>query len=174
MNAPNIQTHIPVVAELPTESQEHLVGREDLPVPSLWQVAVKVKHKVTSQEAVVCRMDHAMNMFRAFYPNEGDIDDDGKPKGRFAPRTEWQHCRDWQVDVTFSPKELERQAAASEFRRQTEAMDPNELAAVMVLVDADDPAKALAKLEALRRLGVVKAAPSVVQAAVTEAKKGGK
>ncbi len=159
---PNIQTHIPVVSELPEEEAELAVGRPDLPVPSLWQQAVKVKHKVTGQEAVVARMDHNMNMFRAFYPAEN----------RFAPRTEWQHCRDWQVDVTFSPKELERQAAAAEFRRQTEAMDPTELAAVMVLVDADDPAKALAKLEALRRLGVVKAAPAVVQAAVSEAKKG--
>lgn len=163
-NVPNIDTHIPITSTLPDESQESLVGRPDLPVPSLWQVAVQVKHKVTGQEAVVARMDHNMNMFRAYYPAEQ----------RFAPRTEWQHCRDWQVSVTLSPKELERQAASAEFRRQTEAMDPSELAAVMVLVDADDPAKALAKLEALRKMGVVKSSPAVVAAAVTESKKGGK
>ncbi len=38
--APNINTHIPVTTELPTEANDLASGRPDEPVPSLWQQAV--------------------------------------------------------------------------------------------------------------------------------------
>ncbi len=111
---------------------------------------------------MVARIDHATNLFRAYYPDED----------RFDSRTEWRQCKDWQVDVTFSPAELQRQAAKTKLDQEVSRLDAAELAAVMVLVDDPDPAKALGKLEALRRMGVIKASPAAAHAAAIEAKKG--
>ncbi len=108
-----------------------------------------------------------MNMFRAYYPNE--LGKNGEP-GRFAERTEWEHCHDWDVDVTFSPKELERQAAATRLAEEIALLDGPSMAAVAVLCDDPNPSKALAKLEALRRLGVVKVSAEAAEAIVEEAK----
>lgn len=167
--APTVETHVPITAEMPDESTELAVGRPDLRTPSLWQHSVKVTHKVTGREAVVARVDYGTNMFRAFYPNEGPVID-GKPSGRFAERTEWENCRDWRVDVTFSPRELERQQARVQLEQEIAKLDANSLAAVTVLCDDPDPAKALAKLEALRRMGIIKTSSDVAQAAVAEVK----
>lgn len=170
---PTIETHVPITTQLPTEGTDLAVGRPDIPPPSLWQQSVKVVHKLTGRSAVVARVDWSMNMFRAYYPDQGDLDPITKmPKGRFAERTEWEHCRDWDVAVTFSPKELERQAARQRLDEEISQLDATSMAAVMVLCDDPDPAKALGKLEALRRLGVVKASPEAAKTVMTEAKKG--
>lgn len=167
--APSIETHIPVTVEMPDEQTE-LGTRPDLPTPSLWQRSVQVEHKVTSKKAVVQKVDYATNMFRAYYPEEGELDETGKPIGRFAERTEWEHCRDWNVAVTFSPKELERQQARAILDAKVAKLDAKSLAAVSVLCDDADAAKALAKLNALIELGVIKAAPEVAQVALEEMK----
>jgi len=159
---PTIETHIPLTEEIPPEPTELAVGRPDIPPPSLWQHSVKVVHKVTGKTAIVQRVDWAMNMFRAYYPDEG----------RFAERTEWEHCRNWDVAVTFSPKELERQRARAQLDEEIAKLDPKGFAAVTVLCDDPDPARALAKLEALRQLGVVKASPEAAAHVVAEVKKG--
>jgi hypothetical protein len=159
--APTIDTHVPIkVTDLPNEPAELAVGRPDLPTPSLWQNSVQVTHKATGRKAIVVRVDWGTNMFRAFYPEQQ----------RFSERTEWEHCRDWDVDVTYSPRELERQAARNKLEAEIAKLDPSSFAAVQVLCDDDDPAKALAKLEALRQLGVVKASPEAAQAVITEGK----
>ncbi len=170
--APSIETHVPKTAEIPEEENELAVGRPDIPVPSLWQQSVRVVHKVTKQPAIVARVDWSMNMFRAYYPDE--IDPKTGDKGRFATRTEWQHCRDWDVEVTFSPRELERQAARQLLEDEISRLDAKSLAAVTVLCDDTDPEKALAKLTALKELGVVKVSVAAAKVAVDEVKKGGK
>ncbi len=170
---PTIATHVPITAELPKESNELAVGRPDLPTPSLWQLSVQASHKVTKRVAVVARVDWGTNMFRAFYPDEGEVIN-GKPVGRFSERTEWEHCKDWDVSVTFSPKELERQKALVMLEDEMMKLDPSESAAVMVLVDGDDPVRGLAKLEALRRLGVIKMSTAAAQAVISETKKASK
>lgn len=171
---PSIETHVPVTTTLPEESNDLAVGRPDLPTPSLWQHSVQVSHKVTKKLAVVARVDWATNMFRAFYPDEGERGPDGIPVGRFSERTEWEHCHNWDVSVTFSPRELERQKARTMLEDEMAKLDVGEAAAVMVLVDGDDPVKGLAKLEALRRLGVIKGSVEAVQAVIAETKKAGK
>lgn len=175
--APSIATHIPVTVDMPDEDATLAVGRPDLPTPSLWQRSVQVAHKITGKSAIVQRVDYATNMFRAFYPDEGELDPEtGAPKGRFAERTEWEHCRDWNVAVTFSPKELERQAAFKKLRDEMDRLDKTTLALMSVLCEDADPVRALAKLEALRHIGAVKVAPEVAAAAIdemkTEPKKG--
>ncbi len=172
--APSIETHIPVKVEIPAEGDDLAVGRPDLPPPSLWQQSVQVTHKKTGRPAVVARVDWATNMFRAYYPDEGPKGVDGKPSGRYSQRTEWEHCRDWEPTVTFSPRELERQAARELLEEEIGKLDAKSLAAVSVLCDDPDPAKALAKLEALRQMGVIRATSEVAQVAVAEVTKGRK
>lgn len=164
-HAPTIETHVPVVAELPDETNDLMMDmRQDIPPPNLWQKSVKAKHKLSGRSVVVARVDWATMMFRAYYPDED----------RFATRTEWEHCRDWDVEVTFSPKELERQAAKVKLDAEIAQLDAKSLAHVMILCEDPDPAKALAKLEALRAMGVIKASAPAVEAVVAETKKGGK
>jgi len=164
---PTLDTHEPVKVHIPPENNELISGRPDLPTPSLWQKSVKVVHKLSGIEAVVVTVDYATMMFRAYYPDQGDIDEEtGKPKGRFADRTEWEHCREWNVAVTYTPRELERQKARAALDAEIARLDPRELAAVAVLCDDPDPAKALGKLEALRALGVVRVSSAAAQEAV--------
>ncbi len=164
--APTVDTHIPLRGDLPEENTNSMSDRADIPPPSLWQSSVRATHKVTKKPAVVVRVDWATNMFRAYYPSEGPLDEAGTPTGRFSERTEWEHCRDWDVDVTFSPKELERQAARKQLADAIAELDPAALAWVKILCDDEDPSKALGKLEALRAAGIIKAPTAVVQAAV--------
>lgn len=171
---PSIDTHIPKTASLPAEPAHLSDGRPDLPTPSLWQNSVRCTHKVTGKPAIVVRVDYGTNMFRAFFPEEGDIDPDTQErKGRFAERTEWEHCANWDVEVTYSPKELERQAARAQLEMEISKLDATGLAAVTVLCDDPDPTKALAKLEALRALGVVKVSSEAAKVAVDAVKKAG-
>ena len=164
---PTISTHVPLTMDIPNEEQNVLTGRPDIPPPSLWQRSVRVTHKVTKKPAVVVRVDWATNMFRAFYPDEMNASGE---LGRFAERTEWQHCRDWDVDVTFSPQELERQAARKLLEEEIAKLNREDLAAFSVFCDDPDPAKNLGKLHALRKMGVIKGEPEVVAVAMTEAK----
>jgi hypothetical protein len=170
---PTIETHVPVTVDIPEEATDLLVGRPDIPPPSLWQHAVEVTHRTSGKRAVVARMDWSTNMFRAYYPDEGERDATGRPAGRFAERSEWEHCREWKPSVTLSPKELARQAAREQLEKEIAKLDARGLAAVSVLCDDPEPAKALAKLEALRHLGVVQVSSEAAQMAVAEVKKGG-
>lgn len=176
VRTPTVETHVPVVAFIPDESNDPVGdSRKPIDPPSLWKRSVRCTHRETGRVAVVQRVDHHTNMFRAFYPDEGDLDPETrKPVGRMSTRLEWEHCRNWIVDVTFSPKELARQAAARELEIEVSKLDAAGLAAVSVLCDDPDPRKSLAKLEALRAMGVLKASTAAAQAAVGEMKKGGK
>lgn len=151
--APSISTHVPLTHELPQEDLGALVGRKDIPPPSLWQNSVKIRHKVTGKSAVVVRVDWGMNMFRAFYPDEANAEGG---MGRFSERTEWEHCRDWDVEVTFSPAEIERQAARKLLEDKIASLDAKQLAMARVLCDDEDPAKGLGKLELLIQSGLIK------------------
>ena len=153
---PSIATHIPVTMELPDEPDRGDVDRPVMPTPSLWQVGVKVKHRETGREAVVRRIEYATNQFRAWFPNEGESGEDGKPRGRWSERTQWERCDDWKPEVTLSPAELERQKIRAEFEGELAKVDPAMFEDIKVLCDDADPAKALAKLKAYRRMGAMK------------------
>lgn len=152
---PTLETHIPIKVEVPADGDYTGVGRPPLPTPSLWQPGVKVVHKLSGREAVVRLIDYYTEQFRAYYPDTGENDD----------RTTWQVCRDWNVAVQLAPKELERQKAREALEAEIAKLDEHDLAAVSVLVDDPDPKKALAKLEAMRKLGVIKST-AVAQAAI--------
>lgn len=161
---PSLATHIPLTGELPDENLGALTGRADLPTPNLWQGKVKVRHKVTGKPAIVVRVDYAMMMFRAYFPDE--VGANGE-MGRFSERTEWYQCRDWDVEVTFSPAELERQTAKKLLDDQIAMLDATQIALARVLCDDPDPNKALAKLRMLIQAGLVKI-PEEVAALVAE------
>ena len=153
VDAPTPETHVAIKVEIPNESNDVAVGRPDQPPPSLWQRSVKVVRKLDGKEAVVHRVDWSTMMFRAFYPDE--VNRETGEKGRHADRTEWEHCRDWNVAVTFSPAEIERQAARKMLDDELAKMDARNLALAKVLCDDDDPNKALAKLTLLIESGLI-------------------
>jgi len=159
-NAPTLATHEPVTAYVPPEPTDAAVGRADIPPPSLWKSSVKVVRKLDGKEAIVHRVDHTTVMFRPYYPDEQ----------RFAERTEWENCQEWNVSVTFTAAELERQAARTRLAEEIAKLDEREMGLVTILCDDADPAKALGKLMALRAAGMIKAAPEVAAAAVAETK----
>lgn len=159
---PSLDTHVAELGELPGEDHGQLVGRADLPVPSLWQERVKLRHKRDGRTATVFRVDHATCMFRAYYPDED----------RLSHRTEWEHFKDWDVLVTFSKAELERQAAQRLLEEEIAKMDGRSIGLARVLCDDPDPNKALAKLHLLVQSGML--TPMSVEAAdaiVSEPKK---
>lgn len=177
--APNTSTHVAVKVAMPIEPPTLAVGRPDLPTPSLWQHAVGVTRKADGKRAVIARVDHSMMMFRAYYPDEQGVDENGQPtEGRFAPRTEWESFKDWTPDVQYSPEELERRAALAAYETELKKLDAQQLALASVLCEDADPAKSLAKLKVMVNAGLIKiddAAPGTVERAVTEMKpKGGK
>lgn len=168
---PSIETHIPKTEAVPDEPAELAVGRPDAPTPSLWQRSVKVRHKATGRPALVHKVDWGMNMFRAFFPEEGDVDpESGKPAGRFSERTEWEHCANWDVEVTFSPAEIERQAAKTRLSEAISKLEGRSLALATVLCDDPDPGKALGKLELLISTGVIQGPVDALAAAAAEAR----
>lgn len=160
---PSIATHIAQTADIPAEDQGQITGRPDLPTPSLWQAKVKIRHKITGEPAIIARVDHGTMMFRAFYTHrenrEGQM-------GRWSERTEWEHCRDWDVEVTFSPAELERQAAKKLLEERILQLDPQQIAMARLLCDDPDPNKALAKLTLMIQGGLVKIPESDAAAAL--------
>lgn len=170
--APSIETHIAVTAELPEENRDLAVGRPDLPTPSLWQSRTTVTHKLTKRRAVVVRVDYGTNMFRAFYPDEGATGEDGKPAGRFSERTEWEHCHEWNVEVTFSPREIARQEAMRRLEEELKRVDPEDRDDAMLMLDDVDPVKALAKLTMMCRRGMFRMSAVAAQAVAAEKKAG--
>jgi hypothetical protein len=168
VDSPSPDTHIPIKVEIPNESNDVAVGRPDMPPPSLWQRSVKVVRKLDGKEAVVHRIDWSTMMFRAYYPDE--INRETGEKGRHADRTEWEHCRDWNVSVTFSPAELERQAARKMLDDEIAKMDARNLALAKVLCDDDDPNKALAKLKLLVESGLIKQMSDDAAKAIVDSK----
>lgn len=143
---PNIDTHVAETVDIDDVSDHgQLVGRDDLPTPSLWQDRVKVKHKSTGREAVIFRVDHSTCMFRAYYPEEK----------RLSNRTEWEHFHNWELQLTFSPAELARQAAAALLEEEIAKMDARSIGLARVLCDDEDPNKALAKLQLLVQSGML-------------------
>lgn len=152
-DAPTPETHVPITVVIPDEKNDVAVGRPDQPPPSLWQRSVKVVRKLDGKEAVVHRVDWSTMMFRAYYPDE--INRETGEKGRHSDRTEWEHCRDWNVSVTFSPKEIERQAARKLIDEELAKMDAKNLARAQMLCDDEDPNKAFAKLQMLIEAGFV-------------------
>jgi hypothetical protein len=129
---PNAQTHVPVRVEIPIDDVA-TTERAVIPPPSLWQEGVKVRHKTSGRENIVRAVDHMTCMFRPVY------DEQGSP----APRTHHEQMSQWDVVVELSPLEKERDLA----RQKLESFQ--------VLVDDPDPAKAMAKLEAMRRMGIL-------------------
>lgn len=152
---PNAQTHIAEVTTIPLGDGEWTEGRAPLEAPTLWKSGVKVIHKLTGREAVIFRMDLGTMQFRAYYPDENRLD----------ARTEWQHAINWNVKVTLHPDELARRKAREELDQAIASLDADELAAVEALVDGDDPTKGLAKIQALRKLGVIKGRADALAAA---------
>lgn len=171
---PNINTHVPVKVAIPPEPAVLAVGRPDLPVPSIWVKGGGVTRKRDQKRAVIANIDHSMMLFRAFYPDEIGQDENGSPtEGRFAPRTEWEHCHDWIADVTISPEEAERQAALAAYSVELAKLDKEQLALASVLCDDVDPAKSLAKLRVMMNAGMIKtggATAETVERAVSDVK----
>lgn len=143
---PSLATHVAEVGEIPGDDHGNLVGRADLPVPSLWQARVKVRHRSTKRQAVIFRINHDMNQMRLFYPDED----------RLSTRTEWENCKDWEPELTFSPAELERQAAQAKLEADIAKLDASSIGLARVLCDDPDPNKALAKLGLLVQSGLLK------------------
>jgi hypothetical protein len=162
---PSIDTHVALTEEIPKENLDQISGRPDMPTPSLWQKQVKLTHRVTGKPCIVVRVDHAMMMFRGYYPTERNADG---ALGRFAERTEWEHCRDWEIETTFSPAELERQAAKRLLEEQIEKLDATQIALAKVLCDDADPNKALAKLRMLIQAGLVKVPEEIAPAVLPD------
>lgn len=163
MLSPNQSTHVPVMVVVPAETENWTGdGRPYLPPPTLWKVGAEVVNKRTGRRAAIRVVDHMTMQFRAYYPDTGENDG----------RTMWQHCHEWNVSVTLSPEEETRLAAKRQLDEEVAKLDIDELAAVEVLVDDPNPTKALAKLEALKRMGIIKGAPAAHAASLD--KKGGK
>lgn len=147
MSDPNHVTHVPVRVDLPNDDTFEL-EREPLPTPSLFQPGVKVVNKKSGLENIIRHVEYKTNQFRPVF------DRLGKPAGR----TVWESFEEWSPVVEPSPAEKERLAAASKLEEELAKLSADDLAAVQVLVDDEDATKALAKLEAMRRLGVIKKA----------------
>lgn len=141
---PNHETHVPVKVTIPDDGA-FATERAVLPTPSIWQEGVKVKHRSLPIENVVRHVDHKTNQFRPVF------DRTGQP----ASRTTWESFADWEPLVEMSQAEKDRQAALAKLQAEMDSLGPDDLAAVQVLVDDPSPEKALAKLEAMRRLGII-------------------
>lgn len=157
-NVPTHETHQPIQVTIPTEDDVR-AERGPMPVPSLWQVGVKATHKATRREVVVRVVDHKTNQFRA-------VGDD---------RTTWQACADWDVLVEPTPQERKKDEARLTLQAEIAELDGEVLPLVEVLCDDPDPEKALAKLRAMRRAGMlgapVEPAPSGSYTERVEAKR---
>ena len=152
--APSVETHIPEKGDLPPEEERLIADRPDAPTPSLWQRAVKVKHKATGEPAMVVRPLWDTNQFRAFYSER--LDPITGAKGTYGNRTQFESFERWEVETTFSPLELERQTAAAALAEEVASLTEQERAMVALWCDDPDPNKNVAKLQALRTAGMIK------------------
>lgn len=141
---PNHETHVPIKVSIPDDGA-FATERAVLPTPSIWQEGVKVKHRSLPLENIVRSVNYTTCQFRPVY------DRAGQPAGR----TVWEAFADWEPMVEMSPAEKERRAALAKLQAEMDALGADDLAAVQVLVDDPDAVKALAKLEAMRRLGII-------------------
>lgn len=82
----------------------------------------------------------------------------------------WQSMADWIPQTTLSEAEVLLQETRAKLHQELASLDKGELAAVEVLADDPDPARALAKIEAMRRLGIIKTTTPPTKAEVTNAK----
>ena len=163
-DTPHISTHVPLLVDIPKEevdqSEDH--RRADITPPNIWPRAVGVVRKSDGKRAAVHVLDLNTRQFRAYYPEEQ----------RFGDRTEWHPFDAWNVDVTFSPAELERQAAATKLSAELDALNGAELKLFQAFCMDDDPRKALAKLDAMRDsgLGMFRPKADVPSTATTDTK----
>ncbi len=142
---PDHTTHTPIKVSIPTEDDVHF-ERARLPTPSLWQEGVQVTHKMdATRTGTVRRVDHLTRQFRLVG----------------MARTQWDSFDDWIVLVEKSVEEKAKDAAREKLVAEMEALDADDLAAVEVLCDDPDPTKALAKLAAMRKLGIIGSKPVV-------------
>lgn len=142
--APDHTTHQPIKVMVPTED-DVLVQRERLPTPSLWQVGVEVTHRAdASRKGHVRVVDYNTNQFRMVG----------------AARTMWESFEHWIVTVEKTPEERAKDEAREMFLLELAELDPDQLLAVEALCDDADPAKALAKFNGLKKLGVIGGKPA--------------
>lgn len=140
--APDHTTHQPIRVSIPTDDDVHF-ERERLRTPSLWQPGVQVTHRADEKRTGTVRVvDHMTNQFRLV--GQG--------------RTQWESFEHWIVLVEKTPEEKAKDEAREMFLLELEALDPDQLLAVEALCDDPDPAKALAKFNGLKKLGVIGAA----------------
>lgn len=137
--APDHTTHVPIQVVVPTED-DVLLERPRAHTPSLWQQGVQVTNKEDQdRKGVVRAVDYVTRQFRLV----GE------------PRTHWESFDNWVVLVEKSPEEKARDAARAELEAELASLDADDLAAVSVLCDDPDAAKALAKFNAMKRLGII-------------------
>lgn len=143
--------HIPVTADVPEEPVGDLEDRPDIPVPSAYARGAVVRHRIEGTKAVIHRVDHITRQLRLYYPD--------RPEGkRYEPRTTWHSFESWEPEITLSPEEVERQNALKLFEEELTDFDAAGLELVKVFCDDPDPIKALAKVRALKKSGMVRTA----------------
>lgn len=137
--APDHTTHTPIKVVIPTED-DLVLERERLETPSIWQEGVQVTHKQDpDRKGVVRRVEYTTRQFRLVG----------------QPRTSWESFDNWNVLVEKTAAEKAKDAARIELEEELAALDADDLAAVQVLCDDDDATKALAKFNAMKRLGII-------------------
>lgn len=146
--------HVPVTADAPEEATEASHDRADIPPPSAYARSAVVRHIRTGQKAVVHRVDLVTRQLRLWYPDRSEL----PLEQQFDSRLGWQTFDHWVPEITFSPEEVARQEAKKQFALELEAFDADGLQLVTVFCDDADPVKALGKLQALKRVGMVKTA----------------
>lgn len=156
--------HVPVKAESPDEDAEAAHDRPDIPPASAYAKSAVVTNIRTKQKAVVHRVDLITRQLRLWYPDRKHL----PLKEQFDGRTEWQSFDNWVPEIQFSPEEIARQEAKVQFAAELEEFDQDGLQLVTVFCDDPDPVKALAKLRALKKSGLVKVA-NAMSAVVSEA-----
>jgi hypothetical protein len=143
--APDHTTHTPVKVVVPTEEDVIGIERDRLPTPSLWQEGVQVSHRHdASRKGIVRRVEYVTRQFRLVG----------------AARTMWESFDNWIVLVEKSAAEKAKDEAREVLASELALLDADDLAAVEVLCDDPDPTKGLAKLNAMRKLGIIGGSPA--------------
>jgi hypothetical protein len=147
--------HVPVLSkEAPDEPDDAAHDRPDIPCASAFAKGAIVTNMRTKQKAVVHRVDLVTRQMRLWYPDRKDL----PIKQQFDGRTEWRSFDEWIPEIKLSPEEVERQEAKRLFEKELEAFDADGLQLVTVFCDDPDPVKALAKIRAMKKTGIVKLA----------------
>ena len=160
--------------ELPTKEEDEVAQRPDIPPPHPWSKTVVVTHRVSKKDAVVWSVDLMTRQFRLWYPERAA--QQMATKDQFDGRSEWQNmdATMWEPKLEFTATELSRQTAVAELERELAMYtSQEELDLVSVLIDTDDPVKALAKLRVLRSANLIRRPDSVQASSTPEPKKAG-